>query len=246
MRILSVGLLVLVVFPEDVLAKPKKRRKVQGPEEPKTKYKRSSDDLAIKNWQEGRKEFLDECFEKKKGMFTIKGKLRERSFTELTDLMADELTTDGTGKLKDDSRFRKGGKVLAKAPTTTTTTTSLGTRGKKKLDLLAKMGGVVEEKIQSMPSNVETREKAQKDYMKQMSMQTVQNVIKRTKLPPDHRYTVKEFCDIMWRVQNPSPLDNIAEAEKGEDPWQAMSSEAEDWWDEREEESEVNIDDVEL
>lgn len=246
MRVFYVWLLVVGIS-VTVLGKPKKRRKVQqGPEEPKVKARWNADGKKVNNWHDGRKVWMDDCVDKKKGYFTdVKGRVKSLSFLELTKVFVEEMDLS-EGGLKKDSRVKNGHVKPQTTTTTTTTTLPKGKKARAKLELLQKMGGQINTK--NIPENTKTLESATKQQMESMSMQTLQHIVKRTKLPPDHQYTAREFCDIMWRIQNPSPLDNeVEQAQRNYDPFKEMDDTGQDWWDEdKEEDSEVNIDDVEL
>mmetsp|Transcript_146043 Transcript_146043/g.254814 ORF Transcript_146043/g.254814 Transcript_146043/m.254814 type:complete len:257 (-) Transcript_146043:117-887(-) len=256
MRVVSVCLSMTVAILVVVVAKPRKRRKAAGPEEPRIKPRINSDGLEEKNWQDSRKIWIEDCIVKKGEFFKNEktGKWRDLSFGELSDLYGEQISlTDA--KYKPNSRYGKGGKILAATTTSTTTTTIFkrDKRGKAKADLLAKMTG--KHGVEKTTSHVDTKkamtiERGTQEYMKQIAQQTLDQVVKRTKLPPDHRFSVKEYCDFTWRIQNPSPLDNKEDFEEDpdkpvQDQWTYMDTEAESWWgEEQEEDSEVNIDEM--
>lgn len=238
-----------------VVAKPRKRRKAAGPEEPRIKKKYSSDGREIKeNWQESRRVWIEDCIVKKGEFWKDEktGKPRDLSFKDISRLYSEQISKQ-TGKYRADSRFGKKGKILPATTTTTTTTTIFSTRskrGKAKADLLAKMGGANLAHANDGKKEIDTVESGTQEVYEFMSAQQFAQVAERTKLPADHKFSIKEYCDFTWRIQNPSPLDDLGDDEEEKDKpkvdkWTDTGIEAESWWGEdQEDESEVNIDEM--
>mmetsp|Transcript_98063 Transcript_98063/g.184396 ORF Transcript_98063/g.184396 Transcript_98063/m.184396 type:complete len:238 (+) Transcript_98063:106-819(+) len=211
MRVFLQLFTVLVIL-GDVAAKPKRRRRKAGPEEPKVKTKLSSDGLEVKNFEDTRKVFNDKCVkDKQKYFMDAEGRPYDRSFVQFTEIISEEIAMN--------AKVTRGDQMTT-TTTTSTTTNFKGKRGKLRDQLMAAIGGNIADRVNAMPNSEQRRKDQEKQKLLQMSVQQINQVVKRTKLPPDHRYTAREFCDILWRSRNPSLLDNEAEvAMRHFDPW---------------------------
>lgn len=232
MRVL-LQLFILLVIIRDSVAKPRRKRRKAGPKEPEVKPQISSDGLEVKNFEQGRKVFLDKCVKEKTRFFVDgKGRPSVRAFDQLMEIIAEEIAMD--------AKLTKGDKM-----TTTTTTTTVrkfgGKRGKIRNELMAMVGGQIAESVNMMPHGEVTRQTLEKKELMRIAAQQMEIVAKRTKLPPNHKYNVREFCDIFWRIQNPSLLDQDHEVEmRNFDPWKEHEK-VPDAYDDETEEDESSV-----
>lgn len=245
----------------------KKRRKAHGPEKPVEKYdpnKRTKiGDDAVKNWQEDWQKYIKECEAEKRWLFLENDKLVTRNGDQMIDLVAEQIGENGEvpdpEKLKTqvvqsrNKKKRKAAEAKAKkevAAAAKAPPAKLSRRDRVKQELAAKLGNAFSP-VDNLPNYGDAKAHKQKELRKKTEEVMLQ-VFKKTKLPRDWKYTLREFCDVVFRASNPSPLDATEEeqhayeeattgkATKAKDVWEAMDAETK-WWAEEEEESETDL-----
>mmetsp|Transcript_616 Transcript_616/g.1264 ORF Transcript_616/g.1264 Transcript_616/m.1264 type:complete len:199 (-) Transcript_616:147-743(-) len=146
------------------------------------------------NWQDGWRMSLSECMEKKRAMFTNKkGKLVTRKLADMPGLVAEHIEAEE--KQKQEAEEKKKRKPAPRKPQTK--------KEKQKQALLGHLGGSFQNALEAMPDPPDTRLEMLKSKSQEMFMQ----MIHRSKLPPDTMINLREFCDLVWRSGNASPLD---------------------------------------
>merc|ERR1719491_229001 len=259
--------LLLPLLPLLAAAGPKgRRKKVQGPKLPVEKYdpnKRTKiGDDAVRNWQDDWRRYVKNCEEEKRWLFLEDGKLVPRSGDEMTDMLAEQIGDDGElpdpDKLKTQvvtARNKKKQKALAEKKrkeeaAKKASPPKLSRKERVKQELAAKLGTALSP-VDNLPNYGDPREHREKELRKKTEEVMLQ-VFKKTKLPRDWKYTLREFCDVVFRASNPSPLDasdeeqaeyeekTTGKKQKAKDVWEAMDAETK-WWEEAEEESETDL-----
>mmetsp|Transcript_60752 Transcript_60752/g.180987 ORF Transcript_60752/g.180987 Transcript_60752/m.180987 type:complete len:204 (-) Transcript_60752:137-748(-) len=146
------------------------------------------------NWQDGWREDLHSCMRTKKAVFTRNGKPISRQLQEIPKALA-ELMLKGSRKPRE-AREKK--KQQAQKPRA-----KLTKKERMRQELLGSLAGSFNEVADVLP---------QKDTEHELYEQQAQNFItqaaQRAKLRPEDEVTLKEFCDIIWRSGNASPLDS--------------------------------------
>mmetsp|Transcript_17617 Transcript_17617/g.31846 ORF Transcript_17617/g.31846 Transcript_17617/m.31846 type:complete len:204 (-) Transcript_17617:107-718(-) len=146
------------------------------------------------NWQDGWRMSLSDCMEKKKAMFVNKkGKPITRRLSDMPTIVAENIEAEENKKKAEEERKKK--KPPQKKPQTK--------KEKQKQALMGHLGGTFENALEAMPEPPDTKLEMLKTKSQEMFMQ----IIARSKLPPDTEINLREFCDLVWRAGNASPLD---------------------------------------
>eukprot|EP00747_Dinoflagellata_sp_TGD_P064882 gnl/TRDRNA2_/TRDRNA2_154106_c0_seq1.p1 gnl/TRDRNA2_/TRDRNA2_154106_c0~~gnl/TRDRNA2_/TRDRNA2_154106_c0_seq1.p1 ORF type:complete len:272 (-),score=66.68 gnl/TRDRNA2_/TRDRNA2_154106_c0_seq1:40-768(-) len=169
--------LLLAIAPSLVAAKAKSKKPASSPPGP----------IGVKaNWQEGWRESIDSCVQKKQKLFEVNKKPITRSLEEMIELLAKQLAGEDVQ-----------GKKKKKPPPQKKATTK---KEKRMAELKGLIGGNFE------GSFSEENRDSYKLY-RQQTESIIGQASQRSKLPLDTKFTLREFCDLMWRTGNASPLD---------------------------------------
>mmetsp|Transcript_37749 Transcript_37749/g.82660 ORF Transcript_37749/g.82660 Transcript_37749/m.82660 type:complete len:196 (+) Transcript_37749:31-618(+) len=165
-----------------------------------------TDDEVYKNWQEDWTRDVESCAKRHKPIFTGKnGKAISRKVKDLPEEMA-YLLADNM-----DADTSKGRKVEKPKPPTKKTK-----KQRRMEELTQVMTGSFATLDQAPLRTRDDPERMQQ--LASMSTNMLVQAMKRAKLGPEDKLTLKEFCDVVWRAGNPSPLDPEEEPEKKAPP----------------------------
>merc|ERR1712070_739283 len=84
---------------------------------------------------------------------------------------------------------------------------------KKKAELMASLGMAFDSVASTMPEP----EDKEFEMLEKQAMQMIQQMVHRSKLPPTQELTLREWCDLVWRTGNASPLDQDEPQKEEED-----------------------------
>merc|ERR1712187_329966 len=136
-----------------------------------------------------------------------------RKIKEIPDMMADLIMKEEKEKKKKKEPKRAPSKPKAK----------LTKKERMKQELMGELGMAFEAGAGQVGPDVD-EEREYKKTLLQYGNQMVQQMIQRSKLPPETDLSLREFCDLVWRAGQASPLD-ADEPEKEKDDAPSYSAE---------------------
>merc|ERR1719166_46147 len=113
-----------------------------------------------------------------------------------------------------DSPAPKAGAKTKPKPAPSPPKKKLSKKERLKQELMGHVGGNQEDVAKATAA--QEREKELQAY-EQQAEQIMGQILKRAKLGPSDKLTLREFCDIMWRGGNASPLDEDDPVKEDED-----------------------------
>lgn len=145
------------------------------------------------NWQDSWRQGLDDCEKKKRPIFEVNGKLVPRKVRQLYGLFAEHM--DQQEALEE----KKNAAKLPPAPKPK----PLTKKEKRKKALSGMMGGSWQH-LDRMPQAQDMEAQKMKKYQIESMMGKIFN---RSAVELDDEVTLREFCDMVWRTGEMSPLD---------------------------------------
>merc|ERR1712039_1107214 len=139
------------------------------------------------------------------GFTDSKGKERTRMLQEMPKLLADSMVKEYGKEKKKKEEPKPKPKPRSK----------MTKKERMKADLLGSLAPGFDSLSKALPENDKEAE-----MFRQQSENMMNQMINRAKLRPDTKVTLREFCDLVWRTGNASPLDPddmFAEPKKPED-----------------------------
>jgi len=154
-------------------------------------------DGAKTSWQAGWREDVDDCVKNKRELFINKktGKPRTRRIEEIPEFMTELIMQDHYKDKRKKERKQKAPQKKGK----------LTKKERMQQELLGSMGEVFAAGTAQFKDVDEDKE--YEATLLQYGKQTVQQMIQRSRLPPNTELTLREFCDMVWRAGSASPLD---------------------------------------
>lgn len=147
------------------------------------------------NWQDGWREDIKSCMRTKADLFMQKGKPITRKLEELPPLLADKLL--GGKAKKGSAKSKKERKADAKKANK-----KLTRKERMKQELLGSLANSFDAVTNQLP-----QEDRERKMYEQQALQFLSQAANRAHLKPEDKVTLQEFCDVVWRAGNPSPLD---------------------------------------
>merc|ERR1711924_144688 len=150
---------------------------------------------------------LNDCETKKRPLFiNEKGKPITRKIKEIPGMMTDLIMKEEAEKKNKKEPRRPPSKPKG----------ALTKKERMKQELMGELGMAFDAGASQVGPEVDEESEYRKT-LQQYGNQTVQQMITRSKLPPETDLTLREFCDLVWRAGQASPLDVDEPAKKTED-----------------------------
>mmetsp|Transcript_54931 Transcript_54931/g.170151 ORF Transcript_54931/g.170151 Transcript_54931/m.170151 type:complete len:148 (-) Transcript_54931:28-471(-) len=129
----------------------------------------------------------------KKQLFIRNKKPISRKMSEMPELLADMLLKERGLKAKQAKKRKEKAKPPGK----------LTKKERMRQELLGSLAGSFDE----VADRLEPEQDREEQVYRQQASSFLMQAANRAKLKPTDEVTLTEFCDVVWRAGNPSPLD---------------------------------------